>query len=373
MNSSKLNMYAGAFLGTVFVVMTVGILGDAIFHTEEPEQEGFAIAVSESSAAAGDGGGEPAGLEPIGPMLASADPAAGENGFKKCAACHTVDEGGANKVGPNLWNIVNRPVAAVDGFNYSSALQEFAADGTVWDYEHLNGFLHKPKGYVPGTAMGFAGLSKADDRAEIIAYLRTLSSDPAPLPSAETAAADASAEETAAPASDEAGSEASSEAAGETASETAPVTVTADGADAAETEEAADATSGTEGASDAEAGGFAALVSAGDITAGEKDFRKCAACHTIEEGGANKVGPNLWDIVNRPVASHEGYKYSPALTQFAEGGTVWDYDNLGAFLHKPKDLVKGTKMSFAGLRDEEDRANMVAYLRSMSSEPAPLP
>ena len=183
----SLNTYAGTFLGTVFVMMTVGILGEAIFHSETPEQAGFAIAVTE-----GDGGGEAAApaaptIEPVSPLLASADVGAGEKVFKKCAACHTGEEGGANKVGPNLWNIINRPVASHEGFKYSSAMTEFAASGAVWDYEDLNHFLKKPKDFISGTAMGFAGLSKVQDRADLIAYLRTLSASPAPLPAAEAA------------------------------------------------------------------------------------------------------------------------------------------------------------------------------------------
>jgi cytochrome c len=184
-------MYAGAFLGTVFVMMTVGLLGEVIFHEEQPEQAGFAIAVEESS-----GGGEatadaePA-LDPIGPLLADADIAAGENVYKKCAACHTDEKGGANKVGPNLWGVVNRPVASHEGFKYSSAMIAFAEGGTVWDYEHLNAFTHKPKDLVPGTAMGFAGLKKVEDRANLVAYLRTMADTPAPLPSPEAPAAEA--------------------------------------------------------------------------------------------------------------------------------------------------------------------------------------
>ena len=201
---SNLNTYAGAFLGTVFVMMTVGILGEAIFESEAPEEAGFAIVASEG----GDGGAEAdkaAPEESIAPLLASADAGKGESIFKKCQACHTAEDGGANKVGPNLWNIVNRPVASHEGFKYSGAMTEFAAGGTVWDYDHLDHFIKKPKDLVPGTAMGFAGLSKIQDRADLIAYLRTMSNDPAPLPDPNAAPAAESAD--AAPAEGDAASQ----------------------------------------------------------------------------------------------------------------------------------------------------------------------
>lgn len=191
---SNLNTYAGALLGTVFVMMSVGILGEAIFHSETPEEAGFAIVAGE-----GGGGGEAEAdkgptIEAVSPLLASADVGNGESVFKKCQACHTVEDGGANKVGPNLWDIVNRPVASHEGFKYSGAMTDFAAGGTVWDYEHLNHFLKKPKDLVPGTAMGFAGLSKVQDRADLIAYLHTMSNNPAPLPDPNAAPAAESAD-----------------------------------------------------------------------------------------------------------------------------------------------------------------------------------
>lgn len=191
MNSSYLNAAAGAFLGVVFVLMTVSLASDYIFESHEPEKEGFMIEVAEST------GGEAApveeGIPPIAPLLASADPAEGESVFKKCAACHSADPSGANKVGPGLYGVVNRPIATHEGFNYSSAMTEFAAGGKTWTYEELNHFLHKPKKYIKGTAMGFVGLKKEEDRANVIAYLRTLSANPAPLPSPEEAAAPAAA------------------------------------------------------------------------------------------------------------------------------------------------------------------------------------
>jgi cytochrome c len=188
MDSFELNKIIGAVLGTVFVVFTIGIVSDSIFAEHAPEKPGFVIAALEEGA--GGGETEEEGPEAIGPLLASADVAAGETVFKKCTACHTVDKGGANKVGPNLWDIVNRPVASHEGFGYSAGMREFSQGGSVaWDYEHLSNFLLSPRKAVPGTAMGFAGLKNIEERANVIAYLRTLADTPAPLP--EEAAGDA--------------------------------------------------------------------------------------------------------------------------------------------------------------------------------------
>ena len=189
MDSFEFNKWLGAFLGTVFVVFSVAIISDGIFAAPHPEKEGFAIEATEAEAA---GGGPAAPTEePIAVRLASADAAAGQAVEKKCAACHTVDKGGANKVGPNLWSIVNRPVASHEGFAYSGAMKEFAQGGSVvWDYEHLDHFLASPKGLVKGTAMGFAGIKNPTERANLIAYLRTFADTPAPLPEAPAAAAE---------------------------------------------------------------------------------------------------------------------------------------------------------------------------------------
>lgn len=181
MDSFELNKMAGALLATVFVVMSVRLASDALFEHGVPEKPGFAI-----EAAAGGGEGEaasaaPAAIEPIAPLLASADAAAGEVVFKKCAACHTIDKGGANKVGPNLHGVIGRVMGSHEGFNYSAGMKEFGA-GKNWDYEALAQFLTKPKAYIKGTAMGFAGLAKPDERANLIAYLRNQADSPVPLP-----------------------------------------------------------------------------------------------------------------------------------------------------------------------------------------------
>ena len=106
----------------------------------------------------------------------------------------------------------------------------------------------------------------------------------------------------------------------------------------------------------------------GDAAAGEKVFRKCKACHAVGEGAENKVGPQLNGVVDRPVASVEDFGYSKVLMGLSEEGKAWTVEELSAFLTKPRDYAKGTKMAFAGLRKEEDVANVIAYLASFSAE-----
>jgi cytochrome c len=119
---------------------------------------------------------------------------------------------------------------------------------------------------------------------------------------------------------------------------------------------------------------FAPAVAAGDVAKGEAFAKRCGACHTFEAGGANKVGPNLWNVVNRPVASVPDYNYSEAMIAFSEGGAkTWTYDLLSAYLADPKATVPKNKMVFPGIKKDEDRANVIAYLRTLSESPAPLP
>lgn len=118
------------------------------------------------------------------------------------------------------------------------------------------------------------------------------------------------------------------------------------------------------------ASGIAALIAAADPEQGKKNSRKCAACHSFDKGGKNKIGPNLWDIVGQPIAAREGFRYSGALKDL---GGDWTYESLDAFLTAPKTFARGTKMTFRGVKDETDRANLIAWIRSQSNTPAPLP
>ncbi|MCD7109982.1 cytochrome c family protein [Rhizobium sp. DKSPLA3] len=197
--NSHVNMAVGAFLGTVFVLMSVSIASEGIFHSEAPEKPGFAIIAEETTGEAGAGAAAEVEVD-IKPLLASADASAGEAVFKKCAACHTIEKGGPNKVGPNLWGVVERPIASHEGFAYSAGMKTFAEANKTWTYDHLSYFVEAPKKHVPGTAMGFAGVKKPDERANLIAWLRGQSDAPVALPAASASAAPAEGAAPAAPA-----------------------------------------------------------------------------------------------------------------------------------------------------------------------------
>lgn len=181
MDSFKFNQISMAVLSVIFVIFGTSLLSEGFFHNEKPAQAGYEIEVAEKTTNASTDAAPAKAYEDIAPLLASADLGAGEKVFKKCAACHTVEEGGKKKVGPNLYNIVNKAIAADADFGYSSALKSYA-DGKTWTYDELNGFFFKPKKHVKGTAMGFAGLKKTKDRANLIGWLRTKAGTPAALP-----------------------------------------------------------------------------------------------------------------------------------------------------------------------------------------------
>lgn len=184
---NRTNTIAGWVLGSCAAALGLSIVSGMIFHAERPEKMGYPI---EGVAAEGEGGG--AAEVPIASLLGTADPAKGADVFKKCAACHTVNQGGANGIGPNLYATVGEAIAqGKGGFAFSDALK---AHGGKWDFDALNAWLTSPRKFANGTKMTFAGLSNAQDRANVIVYLNSMGSNlPLPAAPAAVAAAPASA------------------------------------------------------------------------------------------------------------------------------------------------------------------------------------
>jgi len=180
MNSFEINKILGALLGTCLVLVAVHIAAGAIFSQEAPAKPGYEIAVKEE-ASQGAAPAAPAEV-PIATLLASASAEHGAQVAKQCQACHNFQEGQGPKVGPDLYGVVDRPIAAVSGFNYSAALK---AKQGKWDFDTLNAWLTKPSAFAPGTAMTFAGLTNDKQRADVIAYLDSLAANPVPLPKAQ--------------------------------------------------------------------------------------------------------------------------------------------------------------------------------------------
>ncbi|MCZ8376206.1 MAG: cytochrome c family protein [Beijerinckiaceae bacterium] len=181
MDANEVNKVAGAILGMLTLAMGIGFLSSGLMAPKLPAKAGYELpdnTANASSAAA------PAAekAEPIAARLAKADLAKGETAAKKCVSCHQFQKDGKNGQGPALWGIVNKAKGAAAGFNYSAGLKDMASKGGKWDYEALDAFLANPKAYVAGTSMGFAGINRPDERANIIFYMRSLAETPAALP-----------------------------------------------------------------------------------------------------------------------------------------------------------------------------------------------
>lgn len=183
MDSFELNKVAGAVLGAVLFAVGSGFVAELIYHPKPAGKAGYDLPEPQPESGAP---AEAAKVEPIAVRLASANVEKGQGGTKACQACHSFEKGGPNKVGPDLWEIVERPKGSHGGFDYSAGLKE---KGGTWTYDDLDHFLASPKGFIKGTKMAFAGISAPQERANVIAYLRTLSDSPKPLPAAEKAEA----------------------------------------------------------------------------------------------------------------------------------------------------------------------------------------
>jgi cytochrome c len=336
MHTLEVNKIVGAVLMTALVVMVISFAGNILVPIGSHEPAEHAPATGEHAPAAT---ATPAPKKekepPLGNVLASASLERGEKIAKtRCSACHDFTKGGPNKVGPNLYGVIGRPKGSHPGYSYSAGMK---AKGGNWTYNDVYTFIRKPSAYVKGTKMTFH-LSKPVDRASVILYLRTLTQNPPPLPKPQAAAPAKPAE--------------------------------AKKAEEMKKPEAAKTGAPQEAKKPEAAQSIAAILATGNAERGAKIAKsRCGACHDFTKGGPNKVGPNLHGIIGRARATHEGYSYSSAMK--AKGGT-WTYDDLFVYLKKPSAFVKGTKMTF-NLPKPQDRADVIAYLRTITENAPPLP
>jgi len=326
MHSTEFNRVALTALGSILFAMLLVAFSNLIFSPHIPSKPGYALPTGTTEqAATAAAPAAPAG-PPLPVLLAKADPKKGEQDVHVCMTCHNFEKGAGPKVGPPLWGVVGRPVASIAGFSYSDSLKKVGGD---WTYDKLNEMIDNPKSVAPGTKMSFAGEKEATKRADILAYLQTRSEKPVPFPK-ETAAAPAPA---AAPA--EAKQAAATSAPAAPAETPLPV-----------------------------------LLAKADVKKGEQDAHICTTCHNLEKGAGSKIGPPLWGVVGRQIASVEGFSYSDSLKS-VHGD--WTYDKLNEMITNPKSVAPGTKMTFLGEKGAQKRADILAYLQTLSDKPVPFP
>ena len=179
MDSFELNKIIAAVLMVALLVIGLGKIADGVFHVKKPKNPGYQVEVENQLITSASQTTEVVEKIDIVAIMALGDIASGEKIFKKCAACHSINKSGRNKIGPALYNVVGRAVGGVNDYKYSKALASY---GKEWTFEELNGFLTKPSAYLKGTKMSYAGLRKEKDRASIIKYLNQNSDSPKLLP-----------------------------------------------------------------------------------------------------------------------------------------------------------------------------------------------
>jgi cytochrome c len=331
MDSIEVNKTVAAVLVAGIAFFITGLLGDNFIFNTPPMKPPIDIPVPKNTPAEQG----PAAIPPIAPLLASADVQKGKQFVDQvCAACHSFNEGGKPIIGPNLYGIVGAPHDHEAGFDYSSALEKYK--GKPWTYEALNKWLDDPQTYAPGTRMTFTGIKGDQLRADVIDYLHTLAAHPEPLPKVAPTAQKAAAAPAAKPAP----------------------------ASAAAAQPSPSSTSGLQP--------IGPYLEKADTKQGDTIAHQiCAACHSLNKGGPTIVGPNLYGIVGN-IHDHEaGFHYSPALETFK--GQPWTFAQLNKWLDDPQSYAPGTLMAFPGVKDEQQRADVIVYLNSNSDHPQPLP
>ena len=179
MDSFELNKIIAAILMVALLVIGLGKIADGVFHVKKPKNPGYQVEVESQLISNTSQETDIVEKTDITTIMALGDVVSGEKIFKKCAACHSIDKGGKNKIGPALYNVVGRAVGGVDDYKYSKTLASY---GKEWTFDELNGFLTKPSSYLKGTKMSYAGLRKEKDRASVIKYLNQNSDSPKLLP-----------------------------------------------------------------------------------------------------------------------------------------------------------------------------------------------
>ena len=180
MDSFEINKIIAAILLTVLIIIGIGKFTDFLFYVKKPEQSAYKVDGLETASISN----QPAEEKEvekvdITQLLAMGDLDHGQKVFKKCSACHMIASDGKNMIGPNLWSVIGRKAGSVDDYKYSKAM---VAYGKEWSFEEMNAYLIKPQAYIKGTKMAFAGLRKEKDRASVILYMNSKSSNPKPLP-----------------------------------------------------------------------------------------------------------------------------------------------------------------------------------------------
>jgi cytochrome c len=315
------NKIAAGLLTAGLIFWGANRIADIVVPDDAPKTPAIAIA---SLAAAPSTAAAANTLASIIPLIATADVAKGMAFVQQqCSACHSVTQGGAAGVGPNLYGVLGGPMFAGAGFTYSDAVKAKAKGN--WNYDNMNAWLADPQTYAPGTAMSYAGIKNTQTRADVVAYLRTLSATPLALPTpAQVSAA-------AAPPPG------------------APAAVATPAAPSIDT-----------------------LFASADVSKGQAMVaQQCSACHSLTKGGAAGVGPNLYGIVGAKAFSQAGFSYSSAVS--AKAGAVWTPDSLSDWLENPQTYAPGTAMSYAGIKNDQTRADVIAYLNQNSDKPGKLP
>jgi cytochrome c len=316
MSSFEWNKIIASILTAIIIAQVGSILGSMLIRPPELRKPVFAIAIPKTTETAA---APKAAPPPIGLLLAKANPKQGEQEAMVCTACHTFDKGQPNKIGPNLWDVVGGPMGEDRaGYAFSSAMEK-TKKGTKLTPQVLNTWLTDPQAFIPGTKMTFAGISNPQRRADVIAYLETLT--PGGLAAEKKLAA---------------------KLAAETPKPAAPAAKPAKPAGPS----------------------FAALLAKANPKQGEQDAMVCTACHTFKKGQPNMVGPNLWNIVGSPRGEdRNGYDFSSAME--AKKGVKWTPALLNKWLTDPQAMIPGTKMTFAGFSSAKERADVIAYLETL--------